>query len=264
MSASWLHVAVEGSLQDEPIVFLHGFMGSHRDWSRVIAGLDDRYCCVAVDLPGHGESTGLDYPADYTDKGICRGLIDAIDALGIGRFHLVGYSMGGRAAYRFALDHADRVKRLVVESASPGLILEKEREARKQADARWVDGLRSLPMAEFIEEWYRQPLFESLRRHEDLYRELVEHRKHNQAGELIRSLNTMGVAQQKSMWDELPRLAPETLLVNGELDHKYQAIVRRVKGLCPRAQTAIVPDAGHNAHTENPAVFTEQVRAFIK
>ncbi len=264
MSASRLHVAVEGSLQDDPVVFLHGFMGSHRDWSHVIARLDDESCCIAVDLPGHGESTGLDYPEDYTDKGIARCLIEAIDAVGIDRFHLVGYSMGGRAAYRLALDHADRVKRLVIESASPGLILENERHARRQADERWVSKLRSMTMAGFIEEWYRQPLFDSLRSRGGIYREIVEHRQYNQPEELIRSLNTMGVAEQESMWDDLPRLTPETLLVSGELDKKYRVIANRVKGLCPRAQTAIVPGAGHNAHAENPVAFADHVRAVIK
>ena len=260
MNAPRLHAAVSGNPQDPPIVFLHGFLGSHRDWSDVVTRIEDTFYCIAVDLPGHGASVGLDFPEAYTDLGICRLLNGTLDALGVATFHLVGYSMGGRAALRYALNHGDRVRSLMVESASPGLASGEAREARRKADREWADRLSGMTMRAFLEDWYRQPLFDSLRANPALYARVIEQRVRNDPRELARSLETMGAAAQSPMWDELPSLAPPTLFVAGEQDGKYRAISKRAANLCSRAQTVIVPKAGHNVHREHPDAFAALAR----
>jgi len=73
----------------------------------------------------------------------------------------------------------------------------------------------------------------------------------------------MGVAQQAAMWEELPRLKPETLFLAGEADRTYRIAARKAANLCPRAQAGIVPNAGHNAHLENPDAFAGRIMDFI-
>jgi len=66
---------------DAPIVlFLHGFMGSLTDWQTVIDALEGEYRCLAVDLPGHGDSTGFSDSA-YTMEGAARLVVDLLDEL---------------------------------------------------------------------------------------------------------------------------------------------------------------------------------------
>src|SRR3712207_7270654 len=55
-------------------LFRSGFMGSSEDWRDVVAALDERFYCVAPDLPGHGASLGLP-PEDYTMGGTTRALL---------------------------------------------------------------------------------------------------------------------------------------------------------------------------------------------
>lgn len=118
----------------EPLVLLHGFTGSHRSWDAVVPALASIGRCVAVDLPGHGES---DFEADagaYSMESASTALASSLDALRVGPATLIGYSMGGRLALYFALTRPERVRRLVLESASPGLATEAEREARRRSD----------------------------------------------------------------------------------------------------------------------------------
>ncbi len=100
-----LNYTTSGRTRDPAVLFLHGFMGSSRDWSDVIAALEERFRCVAVDLPGHGASLGLPYPGSYTIEGAARSVLRLLDELGIASPALVGYSMGGRLALYLALRH---------------------------------------------------------------------------------------------------------------------------------------------------------------
>jgi len=53
------------------------------------------------------------------------------------------------------------------------------------------------------------------------------------------------------------------LLIAGELDGKYVAISRAMAGAMPQATVAIIPDAGHAPHLEQPEAFTEAVLGFL-
>jgi len=121
---------VERGRQQEPaVLFLHGFMGSSADWTGVTAALADACHSLAVDLPGHGASTGL-ADAFYTMEGAAKALLDLLDGRGIERCAVVGYSMGGRLALYFAMRFPERCRALFLESASPGLATAQERTAR--------------------------------------------------------------------------------------------------------------------------------------
>ncbi len=163
------------------VLFLHGFMGSAEDWRGVTAALDDRFRCLAVDLPGHGASLGLP-PEDYTIEGTTRALIRLLDLLGIERPAVVGYSMGGRLALYLALHHPERCAGLFLESASPGIEDAAERRARREADEEWARRLQE-DFGTFLADWYRQPPFASLARHEGLVEAMIEARARNDPGE---------------------------------------------------------------------------------
>lgn len=96
----------------EPILFVHGHHGTHHAWDDLIAALPAPHRALAVDLRGCGSS---DKPRDgYAPGDHARDLLRAADALGIGRFTLVGYSLGGVVAVQGALEERDRIRRLVL------------------------------------------------------------------------------------------------------------------------------------------------------
>lgn len=258
-----LSYGIAGEEWAPPVLLLHGFLGSREDWAEIIEVLQEDFLCLAPDLPGHGGSVGLPYPDAYTIEGAAREVTALLDGLGISRVALVGYSMGGRLALHLALRCPERFSGLLLESSSPGIESEEERDARREADERRARSLESGGLEGFLEEWYRQPLFASLRRREDLLGRTVEHRLSNDPHELARSLRAMGTGNQKPLWDELARIAVPVLAIAGELDEKYS-------GICSRMRTeggvsmAVVPGAGHNVHLEAPDEYTRLLRGFLK
>ena len=241
------------------VLFLHGFMGSAADWEDVTAALGTEHHCLAVDLPGHGGSTGLS-PGTYAIEGATRALLDCLDELDIAGTVLAGYSMGGRLALYFALRYPERCAGIFLESASPGIEDASEREARRRSDEEKAAHLESGDFEGFLRGWYRQPLFASLARNEDLLQKTIEARLMNDPLELARALRGMGTGSQPALWGELAELEAPALAVAGELDEKYVDVSRRMASLCPRMRYAAVPGAGHNVRLEAPGAYLELLR----
>lgn len=253
---------LSGDVHNPAILFLHGFMSSSADWQEVIAALEDRSFCVAVDLPGHGESVEL--PAEsYSFEGAAWELLGLLDELDIESPAVVGYSMGGRLALYLALCRPEHCAGLFLESASPGLDSKAERQSRRASDEKLARRLESEDFGEFLESWYRQPLFASLSRHEGLVEKLVAKRRYNEPTELARSLRGMGTGSQPSLWDELSGLQVPALAVAGELDEKFVGIARRMASLNYLMKEVVVPSAGHNVHVENRSRHLELLEEFL-
>src|SRR3712207_3070027 len=207
-------------------------MGSGADWAEEILALDERFYCVAPDLPGHGSDLELS-PERYTIEGATRTLRGLLDDLDVERAALVGYSMGGRLALYLALRHPERCSGLFLESASPGIESGAEREARRRSDKEKAARLQSGDLEGFLDDWHWQPVFASLARDEDRLRTTIEARLRNDPTELARSLRGMGTGQQPSLWSELGALRVPALAVAGELDEKYVAVARRMGSINP-------------------------------
>ena len=176
-------------------------MGSGRDWMETVEALPESRC-ILVDLPGHGRSA--DCPAGlYPMPRVALALLAVLDELGVGRCVPVGYSMGARLALYLALTHSDRCGALVLESGSPGLDTEEERGNRRKWDESKASGLETQGLDAFLEDWYRQPLFHSIRRNEARFGALVERRRRNEVTGLARSLRFMGTGSQPSLWSQV-------------------------------------------------------------
>jgi pimeloyl-ACP methyl ester carboxylesterase len=96
----------------EPILFHHGYTGSHDTWLPIVSQLRDRYRCIVMDCRGAGDSS---HPAEgYTLEQYALDVVAMADARGLDRFSYVGHSMGGAIGYHLGLDHAQRLERLVL------------------------------------------------------------------------------------------------------------------------------------------------------
>ncbi|HUY77643.1 MAG TPA: alpha/beta hydrolase [Ktedonobacterales bacterium] len=110
------HLYESGASDAEPIVLIHGNAASARFYEHTLARLGQDFYCVAPDLRGYGASQAQ--PVDAT-----RGLRDFADdlealtqTLGLERFHLVGWSLGGNIAMQYTIDHPQRVRSLFLEA----------------------------------------------------------------------------------------------------------------------------------------------------
>jgi len=250
------HVAGDGPA----LVLLHGFTGSAAAWGPLRDAFATDRRVIAVDLPGHGGSPAPDGGLwDVADA-----VADAVARCGVGRADWLGYSLGGRIAMHVALRHPDRVDRLVLESASPGLDDAAARTARAADDDALADAIERDGLPAFVDRWLAQPLFASQARLPAPVRAAERARRlaASPAG-LAAALRAMSVGRQEPLLSCLARLRRPTLLVAGADDATYRAHAERMAAVLPDARIAVVPAAGHTTHLENPAAFRAAVDAFL-
>ena len=227
----------------EAIVLLHGFTQTGRSWEPTIAALGERYRALAPDIRGHGTAADA-RPAAF-------GAVHAdVLALAPNRFVLAGYSMGGRIALSLALAAPERISRLVLVGASPGLSDAEERRARRAADDALADRIEGEGIEAFASHWSSLPLFAgqpaavAAAAH-------AERLSQSPAG-LAAALRGLGTGAMEPLWDRLPTLSLPVTLVTGERDAKFRAIAERMGELLPHATVHVVQGAGHAVQLERP------------
>ena len=110
-----VRLAIRTVGEGTPLVLLHGFPQNHRAWLPLVPELAKDHFCILPDLRGYGDS---DAPPDsddhqvYSKRRMALDLIGILDALDVSKTDVIGHDRGARVAYRFALDHPDRLDRL--------------------------------------------------------------------------------------------------------------------------------------------------------
>ncbi len=258
-----LHVVEEG--QGTPVLVLHGFTGSSASMAGVSRMLRDRHRVVRVDLVGHGDS---DAPRDleaYTIERCVAHLACVLGALSIPRAHLLGYSMGARVALAFAVLHPERALSALLIGARAGFEDPAERAARRRDDEALAARIERDGIAAFVDHWMALPLFATQRRLGAVSLAAARtERLANRPHALAASLRGMGAGAQPPLHTHLAHLEAPVLLVVGEEDQRFAAIARDLAQRLPHARVALVPEAGHAAHLENPAVFARFAGAFLR
>lgn len=270
---------LEGNPNYPAILFLHGFMGDRHEFQQVIANLSKQFYCVAIDLLGHGstycsnqnkdrqpnqaDDQVIDQDYYYTIQPTANLIIDFLDFLHLDHCFLVGYSMGGRLGLYLAMHFPKYFHKVVLESASAGLCTANERSDRLAKDRELAAELENGDFRIFLEKWYQQSIFASLRSHRN-FPQLLEQRLQNSPSQLAKSLRNLSTGIQPSLWENLTEINIPLLLLAGALDSKFVEINQQMEHLCKFAQLQIIPNCGHNIHFENPDLFSKQVENFFK
>ena len=98
------------------LVFLHGLLGSSRNWRTVSKVLAGKYHTLCFDLPNHGKSY---HRSELNVQDMAKVILDRVNEMGISNFSICGHSLGGKVAMRMACDRADLIERLVVVDIAP-------------------------------------------------------------------------------------------------------------------------------------------------
>ena len=97
------------------MLLLHGYPQTHAMWHRVAPAMAERFTLVVPDLRGYGDSSkppaGDDH-AGYSKRAMAADGVEIMEALGFGRFAVVGHDRGARVGHRMALDYPERVTKL--------------------------------------------------------------------------------------------------------------------------------------------------------
>jgi 2-succinyl-6-hydroxy-2,4-cyclohexadiene-1-carboxylate synthase len=261
-----LRVVLDGpSGSNVPILLLHGFTGSSESMACVAGPLARTRRVGRIDLVGHGESDAPEELAAYSMQACVDQVLAVVDALGWEHPHLLGYSMGGRAALATAVARPERFASLILVGATAGIFEAEARRARVVADEALAARIERDGLEAFVDAWMALPLFASQKRlgTAALERARAERLRQRSHG-LAQSLRGMGAGAQAPLFDRLDRVVAPVLLVAGEEDEKFQAIARALEVRLPDARRVVVPDAGHAAHLEAPIPFSRGVNAFLE
>jgi pimeloyl-ACP methyl ester carboxylesterase len=237
-----------------PLVLVHGFGGSRRDWSAVAAALPARIPVIAYDQRGFGES-----PAD-AGIGFSHAidLIALLDALAIPQADLCGVSLGGATVLGCALAAPARVRRLVL--VSPMLAgwswsedwVQLWKTIGRAARAGDMDAARAL--------WFDHPLFATIR-------------ERAQEDELKQSIAAFQGEQwvrddqlaELPMVERLHAVAAPTLLLTGGLDlPDFRLMADLIEGALPAVLRNDDPSAGHLLTLERPTEVAAGIADFLE
>ena len=236
-----------------PIVFFHGAGGLLRD-NPFLDGLAQRYHVYAPEWPGYGDSAGDELLEDMLDFAL-HGW-DLVDALGLGRPHLAGHSMGGMIAAEMACLAPRDLDKLVLASPA-GLWLDEH---------PIPDIFAALPyqLAEllFLDPARGQALLtggadlSDLEALKEFY--LGSQRRLAMAGKILFPIPNRRLSKR------LYRLAAETLIVWGAADRLIvPAYAARWKALIPGARVEMLDGAAHMLPWEQPEAFTRVLAGFL-
>jgi 2-succinyl-6-hydroxy-2,4-cyclohexadiene-1-carboxylate synthase len=222
------------------LVFVHGFTQTASSWKPIAERFaNDGYESIVVDVPGHGDSAGVQ--VDLRRGG------DMLTSL-CGAAIYIGYSLGGRLCLHAAVMHPHLVRGLAVVGASPGIADEGERATRRAADNELADHIVEIGVDRFLDEWLAQPLFAGM----VLDDKARADRLTNTPEGLASSLRLAGTGAQASLWSRLHEMRMPVLAIAGEDDSKFASIARKVGATVPHGKATEIRGAGHAAHLQEP------------
>jgi pimeloyl-ACP methyl ester carboxylesterase len=263
VEVTWLrlHLRDTGPRDGPAVILLHGFGASLHTWEGWAARLEDRFRVIRLDLPGFA-LTGPDPTGDYSDARAVAVLAAMMDALGIAQADVVGNSMGGRIAWRFALAEPARVRRLVLVSpdgfASPG------RPYGAPEPVPAVVHLLPWMMPRSMVRATLAPAYGDPSR--------MTEAEVDRAHDLLRApgvrpaiLARMAQHVLEDPRPLLPRLTQPVLLLWGDQDRMIPAShARDWQAVLPRAELVVLPGLGHVPQEEAPEVSIVPVRGFLQ
>ncbi|QUD90348.1 alpha/beta fold hydrolase [Phenylobacterium montanum] len=249
------------------LIFVHGGgPGSSglSNFSRNMAAFADRYRVIAIDLPGYGQSTKLKISAPLWGY-YAKVLAGFIDALGLGKAHLIGNSLGGAASLKTAVDFPDKVDRLVLMGPGGGYSL-----FEKQPS----DGIISLvtfytppgPSMERLRQFLKYLVFDPASVTDELLQERLDRALDPETAEFMPLRVGPSMAPIEDLWRErLDRLPHETLIIWGREDRvnpmdQGLILARQI----PNARFLVMPKCGHWAQWEKADEFNRTVAAFLE
>ena len=254
-----LHIERSGS--GAPVILLHGFTGDGTTMRGLAQRLESDAEVIVPDLVGHGRSCSPVDKKDYSVDAMAAQVAAIGEKCLSGPFHLVGYSMGGRVALTLACRRPELLRSLTLIGASAGLADESERADRRTSDNRLAESIEIDGLETFVDRWMANPLFVTQTRlGDDFLAAARAQRLGNSATGLIRSLRAAGTGSMVPLHDDLRRCDVSTVFVVGAEDPKFTGIAVELAALMPTAAVAVIENAGHAVHLEQPDEVAAVVR----
>lgn len=250
-----LHSTILGS--GEPLIVLHGLLGSHQNLLPTCRKFTERFRVFAVDQRNHGHSPHHDeMHYDIMADDIAR----FMDKHALATAHVLGHSMGGKTAMQFALNHPTRVSKLVIVDMSP--------RAYGPRFAKLLESLRALQPGRFKTRLEADQALAQSVPEESLRQFVLKNLIPDDNGGYRWRNNIEGIADnyehlRKAVHGSTPFTGESLFLLGGKSDYVGEEDRMEINKLFPRAQFQSIAGAGHWVHAEKPVEFAEAVLGFL-
>jgi pimeloyl-ACP methyl ester carboxylesterase len=250
-----------GNASGPPVVLIHGYTDSARDWVPLVPYLSKRLRLILVDLRGHGQSSKPE--CCYSRLDFAYDIKLMMDALGIKKADIVGHSLGSIIAQTFAEYWPERTSHAVLIASTGG---RPPNAPPKPAQFDFAADIRKLtepiePDSPFMIAWWDSPT--------PVDPEFLRRERKDAAGIPLRVwLAVLDQGLPDNAYDDLqrtlPRLKAPTLLIWGSKDPIMEEPVRKtLRDALPGAKVQVFEGLGHNPFWEDPRSVAEVINAFL-
>ncbi|MCB2361259.1 2-succinyl-6-hydroxy-2,4-cyclohexadiene-1-carboxylate synthase [Clostridium estertheticum] len=254
------NIEVKG--EGKPIICLHGFSEDISTWEFIKL---DGHQLILIDLIGHGKSDKPKLRKYYSLKVMLRHLNKLIFQLGLKKYSMLGYSMGGRIALAYALIYPKEIDKLILESASYGEDGVLNRLKRRRNDLVLAKQIEKNGIEWFSEYWSHLNIFESQKRlSRSMINEINKRRLGNSTRALSNTLKITGQGKFPCLKGKIIKLSISILYISGEYDKKYRVVGKNFGKLNKNVKHVIIDGCGHNTHIEDSNSFIKVLNKFLK
>lgn len=242
----------------DAVMFLHAFPFQSAMWDYQIDALEDSYRCLAIDMPGFGQSPE---PADPQAASMRRGadlVVGVLDQLGVEQAAIVGASMGGYLAMALLRHHRDRVRELVLADTRA----RSDDAAAAQRRTRQQEQLRGGAEVASLAKGTVEGLLSS---------------GSMSSPELVEYVHALTEGATPAGWIaalEAMKTRPDSMLLLRQADVRALVIVGELDRISPiaeamsvrslvRGELVVVPGAGHLPNIEDPLSFNDALTGFL-
>ena len=242
--------------QGNPLVIMHGLLGSSRNWGGIATGLAANHRVLTVDMPNHGASPWsetMDYPF------MAREIDHFIKQHAAGRAAVVGHSMGGKAAMALALSKPERVERLLVLDIAPV--------PYTHTFAPYIKAMRAAPINTALRRGDVELAMHGVIDDPRVRAFLMQNLEGSPGSYRWRpNLAVLGAAMSDIL--SFPHIkgrydGPALFLYGADSDYVLPEHHAKIQSLFPNARFKAVPKAGHWVHADQPQVFLQELQSFL-
>lgn len=240
-----------------PLIIVHGLLGAGGNWATLARKTyGEHFTTYVVDLRNHGRSPHDD---EFSYAAMGEDIVALMDEEGLSHAHILGHSMGGKLGMHLALEHAERVDRLIVADIAPrGYAVRHETifnafdsinpavfESRQEIDSAMSSAIP--------DDGLRQFLLKNLDRDGEGYRWKI-----NLAAIRKGYPDIIGAVESWNSFD-----GDVLFVAGGQSDYVSDADMPDIRALFPFAEMVHMPESGHWLHAENPALFSRLTLDFL-
>lgn len=252
-----IKIAYERVGQGPIIVFLHGIGGNRSNWAEQLSFFRKRFCAVAWDARGYGDSGDSNAALKFSD--FADDLCELLDDINAEKAHLVGLSMGGMIVQDFYHRYSNRVASLTLAATSDGFCSVTPEETQKFLALRLSpleQGGTIRDVADILIEVLAGP--EATKQHkQQLYESLLALRPSSYE-QALRAIVTTNFR------DGLSKIRVPTLVINGSADQVTPlSESETLRTHISDVETRIIKGAGHLINIEKPEIFNSILSDFI-